>query len=53
MDGFGKVELLTEGYLRKGGLNQDSQIAKRPAPPPPMRPAASVSTPPAKATTKG
>ena len=37
----GVHETLTEGYVRKGGINAAvSQIATRPPDPPPMRPAA-------------
>ena len=37
MDGFNKMQPLTEGYLRKGGINATSQITKRPPAPAPMR----------------
>jgi hypothetical protein len=47
MDGFGRVRPLTEGHLRKGGLNATSQIRERPPGPAPMRRAASGVNPPA------
>ena len=48
-DGVGKVQggavrspnILTEGYVRKGGLNGPTGIAERPAPPPAFKPASS------------
>jgi hypothetical protein len=37
-DGYSNIKPLTEGYLRKGGLNPpSSQAFQRPAPPAPMR----------------
>jgi hypothetical protein len=52
-DGYNKAQTLSEGYLRKGGINPPkSQIQVRPPAPAPMRakaPAATVSaanTPP-------
>lgn len=44
-DGLGRVQPLTEGYLRKGGLNPPTQgVFRRPPPPAPMR---AAQTPPA------
>lgn len=44
--------ILTEGSVRKGGLNGPTQIMERPAPPPPFRPATAGNGPakPAKIT---
>ena len=43
-DGYGKIQQLHEGYIRKGGTNPDqSQVQARPADPAPMRPASSQS----------
>ena len=34
-----RVKPLTEGYIRKGGVNTSSRITERPPAPAPMRPA--------------
>lgn len=54
-DGFVKTpNVLTEGYVRKGGVNPPTaQTQPRPAPPPPLRPSSGPNAPATPSSSSG